>query len=163
MKKKVQGMMALTVLVVFGAASLAFAGWGMGSGYMGSGNWGPGVHRQGGYGCGPGCGYHGNLSTDELARLDQERTEYFKATEDIRQKLYAKELELRGELAKDNPDSGHASKLQREISGLRNELDQKSLDYELKASQAVPNYRRGHGGYGSMMGHGPRGGGYCMW
>jgi hypothetical protein len=87
-------------------------GWGKGRGYghmMGPDGWGQGWHHRGGYGYGQ-EGYYGNLSADEIAKLDQQRAEYFKATENIRQKLYEKELALRSELAKENPDTSKASK-----------------------------------------------------
>ena len=51
-----------------------------------------------------------------MAKLDQQRAEYFKATENLRQDLYAKQLELRSELAKENPDTSKVSKLQSDIS-----------------------------------------------
>lgn len=156
MRHNLKGIMTLAVLAVFGISTLAFAGWGDGYGHMmGPGMMGPGW-QQGG-------GYYGNLSADEIAKLDQQRSEFFKATEGIRQQLYEKELALQGELSKENPDTSKASTLQSEISKLRGELDQKRLDYEMQARKSVPNYNRGYRGHGSMMGYGPRGGGYCMW
>jgi Spy/CpxP family protein refolding chaperone len=134
-------------------------GWGKGRGYghmMGPDGWGQGWHHRGGYGYGQ-EGYYGNLSADEIAKLDQQRAEYFKATENIRQKLYEKELALRSELAKENPDTSKASKLQSDISTLQSNFDQERLNYEIKARKSTPSYNRGPRGYG------PRGGGYCMW
>jgi zinc resistance-associated protein len=150
MNKKAKGILVLTVVAVFGFTALAFAGWGRGYGHM----MGPGWHD--GYG-------YGNLSQEEIAKLDQQRVEYLKATEDIRQKLYEKELALRSELAKENPDTSKASKLQSDISTLQSNLDQERLNYEIKTRKSVPGYNRGPGGYGPMMGYGPHGGGYCMW
>ena len=163
MNKKAKRIIVLTVVAIFGITTLAFAGWGRGYGHMmGRGDWGPGYHHMGGYGPGQG-GYYSNLSNEEIAKLDQQRSEFFKATENIRQKLYEKELALRSELAKESPDTSRASKLQSEISRLQSDLDQKRLDYEIQARKSVPNYDRGDRGYGPMMGYGPRGGGYCMW
>ncbi|MDZ7581197.1 MAG: periplasmic heavy metal sensor [Deltaproteobacteria bacterium] len=156
MKRNIKGIMTLAVLAVFGISTFAFAGWGDGYGHMmGPGMMGPGW-QQGG-------GNYGNLSADEIAKLDQQRSEFFKATEGLRQQLYEKELALQGELSKDNPDTSKASTLQSEISELRGELDQKRLDYEMQARKSVPGYNRGYRGHGPMMGYGPRGGGYCMW
>lgn len=158
MKKNItsKALMVLIVITVVGFGTYAFAGRGMGYGHHG-----PGWHHRGGYGHGSDSDYSGNLSADEIAKLDQHRAEFLKATEDIRQKLYEKELELRSEQAEKNPDTGRASNLQSEISKLRIEIDQKRLDYEIRARKAAPNYNRGHRGYGPMMGYGPRGGGYC--
>ncbi len=157
MDKKAKSIMAFTVIAIFGISAIAFAGCGMGYGHMGSGNWGSGSSPRGGY------GYSGNLSADELAELDRERAEFLKATEDIRQNLYAKELELRSELAKENPDISKASKLQSDISKLQGNLDQKRLDYEIRERKSVPNYNRGRGANDPMMGYGSRGGECCMW
>ena len=150
----------IALLITIAAVS-AFAhdsGWSRSRGYghmMGSDSWGgPGMQR--GYMYDQG-GYYDNLSADEIAKLDQQRAEYFKATENIRQKLYEKELALRSELAKENPDTSKASKLQSDISTLQSNFDQERLNYEIKARKSTPSYNRGPRGYG------PRGGGYCMW
>lgn len=157
MNKKAKGIIVLAVVAIFGIATLSFAGWGRGYGHM----MGPGWGHMGGYGYGPG-GYSGNLSNEEIEKLDKQRSEYFKATENTRQKLYEKELALRSELAKENPDTSKASNLQGEISKLQSDLDQKRLDYEIQARKTSPNYDRGRrGGYGPMMGYGTGGGGYC--
>jgi zinc resistance-associated protein len=161
MNEKAKGILILTVVAIFGITTLAFAGWGQGYGHMmGPGGWGPGWHS--GYGYGQ-EGYFGNLSADEIGKLDQQRAEYFKATENIRQKLYEKELALRSELAKENPDTSKASKLQSDISTLQSNLDKERLNYEIEARNSAPSYNPGPGGYGPMMGYGPGGGGYCMW
>ncbi len=169
MDRKVKGIMILTVLAIFGMTALAFAGWGRGYGHMMGPMMGPGWNQMGGYGYGQ-EGYSGNLSSEEIAKLDQQRAEFFKATENTRQQLYEKELALRSELAKENPDTAKASSLQGEISKLQADLDQKGLDYELQARKSAPNYDRGYGGYGPMMGNGPMmgygpnsGGYYCRW
>lgn len=156
MKRNMKSIMILAVLAAFGISTFAFADRSDGYDHMmGSGMMGP-SWQQGG-------GYYGNLSADEIAKLDQQRSEFFKATEGIRQQLYEKELALQNELSKDNPDTSKASTLQSEISKLRGELDQMRLDYEMQARKSVPNYNRGYRSHGPMMGHGPRGGGYCMW
>ena len=161
MKKKAKGILILTVVAIFGITTLSFAGWGRGYGHMmGPDSWGPGMNS--GYMYDQG-GNYGNLSADEIAKLDQQRTEYFKATENIRQNLYEKELALRSELAKEDPDTSKASTLQSDISKLQSNLDQERLNYEIKARKSAPNYNRSQRGYGQMMGYGPRGGGYCMW
>jgi zinc resistance-associated protein len=163
MNKKAKRITVLTVVAIFGITTLAFAGWGHGDGHMmGRDNRGSGYHHRGGYGSGQG-GYNSNLSDEGIAKLDQQRSEFFKATESTRQKLYEKELALRSELAKENPDTSKASNLQSEISKLQGNLDQKRLDNEIQARKSVPNYDRGSRGYGPMMGYGSRGGGNCMW
>ena len=107
--------MKRNTLIITGIALLisisvvyAFAhdsGWSRGRGYghmMGHDSWGPGMH--GGYMYDHG-GYYDNLSAEEIANLDQQRSEFFKETENTRQKLYEKELALGSELAKEDPDT----------------------------------------------------------
>lgn len=165
MKRNTLFIIGIAFLVSI-AAAYAFAhgpGWGWGQGYghmMGPDGWGPGWHHNGGYGYSQ-EDYYGNLSADEIAKLDQQRSEFFKATENIRQKLNEKELALRSELAKDDLDTNKASKLQSDISKLQSNLDQERLNYEIKARKTLPNYNRGHRGYGPMMGYGFHGDGYC--
>ena len=157
MNKKTERIIILTVVAIFGVATLAFAGWGRGYGHMmGRGDWGPGWHHRGMYGYGQ-EGYYGNLSEEEIAKLEQQRSEFLKATENIRQKLYEKEDALRSELAKEDPNASKASNLQSEISKLQAELDQKRLDYEIQTRKTVPNSNRNYNEYG------PRGGEHCRW
>jgi zinc resistance-associated protein len=167
MKRNIFIISSIAILVSIAVVS-AFAhgpGWSRGRGYghmMGPEGWNAGWHHKGGCGYGQER-YYGNLSAEEKAKLDQQRSEFFKATENIRQSIYEKKLALRSELAKKDPDSSKASKLQSEISKLRSEFDQKRLDFIIQARKIAPNYNRGYGGYGPMMGYGSHGGGYCMW
>jgi len=48
---------------------------------------------------------------------------------------------LRNELAKENPDTRMASDLQKEVSRLQSELDQKGLEFEIQARKTSPNYK----------------------
>lgn len=152
MKQYVKGIILMAVLAVVGLSTVAFAGWGMGHGQGGCG-W----NNMGGHG--NGSGYGSNLSADEIKRLDAEQSGFLTATEGIRKSLYEKELALRNELVKDNPDTVNASNLQADISKLRAELDQKSLNYEMSARKMVPNY---NGGYNCGHGRGMHNGG-CGW
>jgi zinc resistance-associated protein len=156
---------AIAFLVSIVAVS-AFAhgpGWSQEQGY--SHMMGPDCRASGwhsGYGYGPGR-YYGNLSAEEIAKLDQQRSEFFKTTENIRQKINEKELALRSELAKEDLDADIASKLQSEISKLQGTLDQERLNYEIKVRKSAPNYNRGQGKSGPMMGYSPHGCGCCRW
>jgi len=161
MNGKVKGIMIATIIGIFGFASLSFAGWGNGCGYgMGYGGRGMGWHHRGGDGYGM-MGNYSNLSDEEIAKLDQRRSEFFKATEEIRGQLYEKDLALQSELAKKNPDTKKASELQQEISKLQSELDQKSLDFEIQTRKSSPNYNGAYRGHGRMMGSGYGDRGYC--
>ncbi len=144
-------ILILTVIAIAGFSAYAFADWGMGYGRYGMGMSGGGM----GY---YGQGYMGNLSADEIGALDQERAAFFKATEDLRQDIYAKELELRSELAKQNPDTQKAVKLQKDISELVTQLDQKRVEHVVKMKKINPDADRGFMGRGNMR-YGMMGGG----
>jgi Spy/CpxP family protein refolding chaperone len=156
----------LAIVAIIGFSAYAFADWGMGYGRHGMGMYGGAM----GYG---NQGYMGNLSADEITKLDQERANFLKDTEGIRQDIYAKDLALRSELSKQSPDAQKAAQLQKEISELQNQLDQKRIDQMVKMRQVNPNAGRGFMGRGAMgynmmgpgmMNYGMMGsGGYCQW
>jgi Spy/CpxP family protein refolding chaperone len=156
--------MILVIAAVLGISVTSFAGWGRGSwggGYpMGPYHMGSGygmMHQGWGYG---GPGYRGDLSDEQIANLEKERQDFYEATADLREALYQKELELRSELAKPEPDTQKAAGLQKEISNLQSQLDQKRLDQRIKMRKDFPGF--GYRGYGygrGGMGRGMYGGG----
>jgi Spy/CpxP family protein refolding chaperone len=149
-KKLIAG---LTAVAVIGIGTYAFGHMGGGNNYYGGMHGGPAMH-QGAYGM-TGYDYRANLKDEDIKALDEERSAFFKATESIRQDLYSKQLELRSELYKENPDTTKAGALQKEISELESELDQKRIDHMIKVRKLSPNAGRGfmmggyHMGYGS--------------
>jgi Spy/CpxP family protein refolding chaperone len=147
----------LAIMGIVGYAATSFAGRGRG--------WGGGGYCDGpgsgwaerGYG---GQGYQGNLSDEEIAKLDNERQTFLKETSDLRDGMYQKELELRSEMAKRDPDAEKAVAIQKEISDLRSQLDQKRVEHRIKMKKEHPELFTGRGyGYGPRgrgMGFGPR-------
>ncbi len=155
--------MVLAIVAVLGIAVTSFAGWGRGHGGYGD-HMGPGYGMHRGWGDGS-RGYQSNLSDEDIAKLDKERQVFFEATSDLREKLYQKELELRSELAKPEPDAKKAAGLQKEISNLESQFDQKRLDHRIRMRKDFPRvgYRGdGYGPRGKGMGRGMygSGGGY---
>ncbi len=153
--------MVLAIVAVLGIAVTSFAGWGRGHWGYGD-HMGPGYGMHRGWGDGPrgygGSGYQSDLSDEDIAKLDKERQAFFEATSDLREKLYQKELELRSELAKPEPDAKKTAGLQKEISNLESQFDQKRLDHRIRMRKDFPRIGyRGHGGMG--MGRGMYGGG----
>lgn len=133
---------ALIVAVAFAFGSLGYAAW-----------WG---------GYGPGSG----------AQVDIQALKSFqKETLPLRDELVTKQLELRNEYAKDNPDQNRIAALEKELIDLRTKIEASAEKH------ALPNWGpgrmmgRGGWGHGYMMGrgygYGPRGdygSGYCpMW
>ena len=151
MNKKL--IIGLTIVVVIGIGAYAFGHRGEGYGYHGRMHGGSGMHH--GYYGESDYGYPGNLKDDEIKALEKERSTFNKDTENIRRDLYSKELELRSELVKDNPDASKAGSLQKDISELQSDLDQKRLNHMIKIRKINPNAGRGfmmgeyHMGYGN--------------
>ena len=143
---------AVTVLAIAGIvgfAATSFAGWGRGGGGNCQGQ-GSGWDQRG---SGP-SGYQANPSDEQITRLDKERQAFFEETRDLRENLYQKELELRSELAKEDPDAQKAAGLQTEISDLTAQLDQKRIDHRIKMKKDNPEFfaGRGYGKGGRGMG-----------
>lgn len=174
----VKALMVITLAVVLGFGATAFAGPGMGygPGMMGCEPqmMGRGYGAGQGYGMGPnpmgygpgmgrgfrGYGYAGDLSDEDIKKLDEQRQVFFEGTKNLRNDLYQKKLELRSELAKQNPDSPKAVKIQKEISELKTQLDQKRIEHMLEMKKINPNVGGGFAGKGSR-GYGPGFRGNC--
>ena len=146
-----KAVIVVAIIGIVGFAATSFAGWGRGGG----GNcWGQGsgwAQR----GSGP-TGYQSNLSDDEIDKLNNDRQAFFEDTRELRGKLYQKELELRSELAKKDPDAKKAAGLQKELSDLESQLDQKRVNHRIKMQKENPEFFAGRG-YGRKQGYGPRG------
>ena len=142
-------IVAIASIAVIGFALNAFAhgGWG----YHGSG-----MHQRGD----AGPGFDDQMSNEQRQQFEQQREAFLKETQDVRASLVEKERELQNELAKAEPDISSASGLQKQISELRAQLDQKRLDHMVEMKKSIPGAGRGFAGGGPMMGYGT-GGGYC--
>jgi hypothetical protein len=159
--KRNTGIKGLIITVaIVGLAGFAFAhgggmmGGGNGDGYgmMGNGNgYGRGMMGNGnGYGYGmmnQGRGYegpmgnygYGNLSREDAARLQQAREKFNEATHHLRSAIRDKQDALQDELHKRDPDAGKISRLQRSLSQLRSEYDQKESAFERETRNMPPN------------------------
>jgi zinc resistance-associated protein len=148
MKRRLILGTVLTAAMVFmlGYGPDVFAGWGRGGG--------PG-------GCGGGSGFYGRpaLSPDAYKALDAQRQAFFAATSDLRQQIYAKDLALRTELAKESPDAEAAAKLQQELSSLEGDLEQKRLAHMIEMRKLNPNAGQGYASRGNRGPGGCWGGG----
>jgi len=161
-----KSIFGLAAVLILGIATIAFAhgGWGNGGGYM----MGPGY---GGRMMGPGYGGHmmgwdsdgrsyhrgsgawGNLSNEDAAKLNASQDKFYQDTEPLRDQIADKEAALNNEMKKDNPDKDKIFTLQKEISALKSDFDQKAIAHQLEVRKLLPDNYRGSGyGYG---------GGYC--
>ena len=174
----VKAFMVVTIAVLLGFGATVYAGMGYGRGGYGPGMMGYGPQMMGpgygmglGYGRGPGMmgygpgmgrgfqgyGYTGDLKDEDLKKLNEQRNAFFEGTKNLRNDLYEKNFELRSELVKQSPDSQKAGNLQKEISDLRTQLDQKRIDYMIELKKINPNVgrgfaERGPGRYGTGFG-----------
>lgn len=82
---------------------------------------------------------YGNLSDEEIQKIEETRKVFYEETKNLRENVYQKRLELRAELAKKQPDAKKALALQKEISDLESQLDQKRLGHHLKIKEAFPD------------------------
>jgi len=145
-------LIVLTLVGIMGMGATAFAEKGKGNArYAQSGQYGcDGSGNGRGYG---NPGFMGDLSEEEIAKLNEERNAFSKATQDLRQNIYQKRLELNSELAKKNPDPKKAGALQKELSGLKGQLEQKRIQHRIRMNKINPDL----GQMGSGFGHKGRG------
>ena len=142
----------LAAIFLLGSGTLAFAQMGKGYGYSEGMHHGQGRNFRG-Y-SGAGYGMFGDLSADQIQKLDEERAAFWQATKDLRRQIYQKRLELASELAKQNPDAAAAAAVQQQISDLMAQLAQKHLEHFLRVQKIDPDAGRGGPmGFG-MMGSG---------
>jgi zinc resistance-associated protein len=154
-------IVVVAIVGVVGYAATSFAGWGHGGGGYGQGQ-GGGWGQRGSGSAAPGS--QGNLSDQDIDKLQKERQAFFEDTRELRENLYQKELELRSEMAKQDPDVNKAVALQKEVSELEGQLSQKRVEQRVKMQKENPDMFAGRG-YGMGRGYGKGGGmgrGYGM-
>ncbi|MEI6258610.1 MAG: periplasmic heavy metal sensor [Deltaproteobacteria bacterium] len=136
-------VVVVAVAVLIGSGVNAFAGMGKGAGN-------PGM-----------CAANANLTDDQIKKMESERTAFLLATKDIRQQINEKRQTLQAELTKQTPDTSTCASIQKEVSDLQSQFDQKRLTHILEMKKIDPNFTEGRG-MGHGMGHGmgsPSGGG----
>ncbi len=106
---------------------------------------GLGVNAFAGTGTGPGSPGMGsaNLTDDQIKQMESERNAFLSSTKDIRQQLNEKRQALHTELAKQTPDAATAAALQKGISDLQAQFEQKRLTHILKMKKIDPNFVEG--------------------
>ena len=144
----------LGILVLVGAIAVPVLAHGPG--------WGKGHHM--GWSGGPGYGYcgdygpgTGNITEEQRTQLDTLNKKFYDETAQLRNEMWTKSRELSALLNSANPDAEKARALQKEITGLRAQLAEKRLDFELEERKIAPDTRHGSGygrGYGQGYGRG---------
>ena len=77
-------------------------------------------------------GYNMDLSDATIKKLNAEQVAFIKATEDIRQLIYEKELYLKAELVKKAPDTATALAFQKSISEAKGKFEQKMIEHIIR-------------------------------
>jgi hypothetical protein len=77
-------------------------------------------------------GYSRYLTDATVKKLNVEQEAFIKATEDLRQTIYEKELYLKVELAKRDPDAAIALDFQRVLSEARGQFEQKMIAHLIR-------------------------------
>lgn len=77
-------------------------------------------------------GYNRYLNDETIRKLNAEQEAFIKATEDLRQTIYEKELYLKAELVKKDPDTAIALSLQNNISEAKGKFEQKMIEHLIR-------------------------------
>ena len=80
-------------------------------------------------------GYYNYLSDATIEELNTEQESFIKATEDLRQTIYEKELYLKAELVKKSPDILIALSLQKNISDAKGEFEQQMVEHIIRMKE----------------------------
>lgn len=143
MKKVILTILALAVVAVVATAALA-KGPGRGPGY--------GPCSRGEFG-----GFAGvDLTADQKAKLAQMRDSRFKEIEPLREKMFSKRDEVRKLWLEPNPDQGKIAAAQKEMRGMRDEMQDKMTAFRLESLKVLtPEQKEKMKSFSSRRGFGP--------
>jgi Spy/CpxP family protein refolding chaperone len=85
------------------------------------------------------------LTDDQIKKMKTEQSEFQTAIQGIRQQLNEKKQGLQTELAKQAPDAAKCKALQKEVSDLQAQIDQKRVTHILEMKKIDPNFTDGRG------------------
>ena len=152
-------ILAAVILIAGTAVAFAHGGW---AGddcccgrHMGCAMMGPGGQSQmmkpghGDAGMGPGQGHgcrggYAGLSDGDRAKIDTAREKFFDDTRSLRRDMDDQAYALHKEMNSDNPDSGKVAQLQKQLSKLEAEFDQKKVQHQLEMRKLWPEKFKDH-------------------
>ncbi|MGD9972074.1 MAG: Spy/CpxP family protein refolding chaperone [Desulfatirhabdiaceae bacterium] len=138
-----QKVLVFSLIGLMIAGTAAFAGPGMGKGS------GAGMGMKSGD-C-PMVGGMGNLTDEQVKKLNDERNAFMTATQDLRQQIMEKEMALKAEMAKKAPDLATATALQKDVSTLEAQFDEKRIAHMIEMKKINPYAGQGMMKKGGMM------------
>ncbi len=155
MKRKITtiGLLVFGLIVAIAAIAFAHGGYGRHMDGYGGHMMGPGYGRGHMMDYGPHMRSYdgwGTLPEEDAAKIDAARDDFYKETRELRGKIDDARTALRNEMERDQPDEDKMSKLQKQLSNLHAEFDQKSIEHRLKVGKLVPKgnqSRSFRGGY----------------
>jgi Spy/CpxP family protein refolding chaperone len=150
--------MILSAAILLVGAVVAFA-------HGGTWSSGYGGHMMGygpqGYGMEPGMmygpqgrNYRGNLTDEQRDKIEASQEKFYNDTRKLRDQIQNQQYALQKELAKESPDEAKIGTLQKDLSKLEGEFDQKAVQHQLELRKLLPENTRQDFGRGY-------GGGYC--
>jgi Spy/CpxP family protein refolding chaperone len=93
-----------------------------------------------GGGYGGGCFAGNEMSDEQIVKISRERDKLLKSTSDIRNKIYEKRKEMAEVISRENPDESRLETLQKDLSELMSEFDQKHIAFILAVKKIAPKY-----------------------
>ncbi len=143
----------VSVIALLGISLYAFADWERGYGRhdkWADGDESPRYHQRGGM-HGYWNGYLGDdIKDEDIKKLNDARQKFLTETQDLRSDINEKEFLIRNELSRSEPDANKVIKLQKQLSALRANLDEKWVNHMIAMKKINPDIGRGY-----AMGHGP--------
>jgi Spy/CpxP family protein refolding chaperone len=85
-----------------------------------------------------------NLTDEQRAKIDAAREKFFDETRSLRRDIDDQAYALRKEMTSDNPDSGKVAQLQKQLSKLEAEFDQKKVQHQLEMRKLWPEKFKDH-------------------
>ncbi len=118
MKKTILFLVCILILTL-GLFGMATAGpWGKG---MGGGGWGA------------------NITPEQSAKIFELKQKFMNDTAPLRQQMLQKRTELSALWQAPNPDQAKIAAKQKELNALRDQMQQKQLDFQMQVRKIAPN------------------------
>ena len=143
MRRYTRILALLAVLMTAALPAMAYGPW---WGERGQGTDCPRFERGQGW---ADCPYYGSrsgsLTDDQKAQLKKVDDEFFKKTSSLRDQMRLKRAEMAIQLNSDNPDEKKIMDTQKQISSIRDQIDNERIRYQLSVKKIVPDVNLGRG------------------
>ena len=120
---------------------------------------GPDGYRYEGY-CGNFASRNLNLTAEQKTKIEALQDANYKATKQLREKMFDKSVELRRLWLKDNPDKDKINAAQKEMRTLRDSIEDRDTAFKLEIRKILSqeqNEKLANSHWGRGPGFGPRG------